>query len=53
MQDSNGKNTFVHFLSASDTQEALGTGFSYTITVGTTGSVTAYVDWSDSRAIQN
>lgn len=42
----------MHFLSADDTAQALSAdGFNYTITVGTTGSVTAYVDWTDSRAI--
>lgn len=53
MKDSTGKNTFVHFLSEDDTKQALDGGFDYTVSVDTTGSVTAVVDWTDSRAVDD
>jgi hypothetical protein len=50
IKDSTGKNTFVHFLSSDDTKQALDTGFDFTASVDVAGSVTAVVDWTDSRA---
>jgi len=53
IKDGTGKNTFVHYLSSDDTKQALDGGFDFTASVDTAGSVTAVVDWTDSRAVDD